>query len=71
MDKQQADCIYDVYGNEIYEGDAYYDIDGTIVADIWNRENYTETNNVITVLVEQLGTREILDRLGYVRKVHQ
>lgn len=71
MDKQQADCIFDVYGNEIYEGDAYYNIDGKIVSDIWNWENYTETNNVITVLVEQLGTREILYRLGYVRKVHQ
>lgn len=69
MDRQQADCMYDIYGNEIYEGDAYYDIDGTIVADIERGENYVEDNNVIAALVEKLGTREILARLGYIIEV--
>lgn len=71
MDRQQADCMYDVYDNEIYVGDRYYDIDGMIVADIDSGEDDIPDNAVLATLVEKWGTAKIMEALGFERKVLQ
>lgn len=71
MDKQQDNCIYDIYGNEIYTGDRYYDIGGMIVADTESGEDDIPDNAVLTTLVEKWGTAKIMEALGFERKVFQ
>lgn len=63
-DPQQARCMYDIFGIEIYPGENYYTGDEGIIADPGD-DNYDSRNAAISLLVEQLGTRYILEALGY------
>lgn len=67
-DKQQAPCMYDVFGNEIYEGDEYWVGDEGNMADLSEPDNHDPNNQIIATLVETLGTRHILRELGYQKK---
>lgn len=67
-DKQQAPCMYDVFGNEIYEGGKYWVGDEGNMADLTDREDRDPNNQIIAVLVETLGTRHILEELGYEKR---
>ena len=66
-DPQQARCAYDIFGVEIYPGAYYWQGDEGIMADP-GTENYDSENQIVALLVHQLGTRYILEALGYVRK---
>lgn len=66
-DPQQARCAYDIFGVEIYPGEDYWQGDEGIMADP-GTENYNPDNQIVTLLVQQLGTRHILEALGYGRK---
>lgn len=66
-DPQQARCIYDIFGTEIYPGEDYWQGDEGIMADP-GTENYDPDNQIVALLVQQLGTRHILEALGYGRK---
>lgn len=66
-DPQQADCIYDIFGVEIYSGEEYWNGDEGIIADPGS-DNYDPGNAIIGLLVQQLGTRYILEQLGYQRR---
>lgn len=66
-DPQQARCIYDIFGTEIYPGEDYWQGDEGIMADP-GTENYDPDNQIAALLVQQLGTRHILEALGYGRK---
>lgn len=68
MFNQNADFIHDVFGNEIYEGNDYWLGDEGIFADPEN-DNYDSGNAIMSLLVQQLGTRYILEQLGYERKI--
>ena len=61
-DPQQARCAYDIFAGEYYgQGDE------GIMADP-GTENHDPDNQIIALLVHQLGTRYILEALGYGRK---
>lgn len=60
--------IYDLFGVEIYAGEEYWSGDEGIFADPLD-DNWDSRNNIISLLVEQLGTRHILEALGYERRV--
>lgn len=60
--------IYDLFGVEIYAGEEYWSGDEGIFADPLD-DNWNSRNNIISLLVEQLGTRHILEALGYERRV--
>ena len=62
--------IYDLFGVEIYAGEEYWEGDEGIFADPLD-DNYDSRNNIISLLVEQLGTRNILEALGYVKKTYE
>ncbi len=59
---------YDLFGVEIYAGEEYWYGDEGIFADPLD-DNWDSRNNIISLLVEQLGTRHILEALGYARRV--
>ena len=63
-------CIYDLFGVEIYAGEEYWSGDEGIFADPLD-DNWDSRNNIISLLVEQLGTRHILEALGYVKKTYE
>lgn len=70
MDKQQARCGHDSMGNEMYEGDEYWEgVDGTFV-DVERADDSNPHNHLITMLLETLGTQFIMEQLGYVRRVY-
>ena len=60
--------IYDLFGVEIYAGEEYWSGDEGIFADPLD-DNWDSRNNIISLLVESLGTRHILEALGYERRV--
>jgi hypothetical protein len=59
---------YDVFGNELYEGSTIWRGDEGVMLDP-DTDNYDPNNPIMTLLVQQLGTRYILDQLGYVKQV--
>lgn len=65
-DRQMAECMYDIFGVEIYPGETYWTGDEGAIADP-GQENYDPGNAVIAMLVEQLGTRYILEAVGYAK----
>lgn len=70
MDKQQVRCGYDSMGNELYEGDAFWvGNEGTFV-DVECGDDANPHNHLISMLLDTLGTRYIMERLGYVRRVY-
>lgn len=69
-DKQQAPCIYDKFGTEIYDGGEYYLADDGAVAALGRSENFDPNNAVIEDLVREVGTNYILEALGYGRRTY-
>ena len=66
--QQQSPVGYDIFGDEIYKGDTVYCGDeGMICAP--GDDNYDSRNAAMTLLVQQLGTRYILEQLGYEKRV--
>lgn len=68
MDKQQVPCIFDIFGNEIYDGNEYFVGDEGIMACPSQSENYDPNNQIIAALVEALGTEYIMEELGYEKR---
>lgn len=66
----ESACIYDLFGVEIYAGEEYWSGDEGIFAAPLD-DNWDSRNNIISLLVEQLGTRHILEALGYVKKTYE
>lgn len=71
MDKQQAPCIFDIFGNEIYDGNEYWVGDEDIMACLSQSENHNPNNQIIAALVEALGTEYIMEALGYERRTYR
>lgn len=69
-DPQQEECGYDSLSVEIYPGETYWEGSEFVFADPGS-ENYDSRNGVIATLVENLGTRYILEALGYDKKIAQ
>lgn len=68
-DKQTVPCMYDVFGNEIYEGDTYFVTDsGNILAPL-PREDHDLNNGMLRSMVEELGTTYIAEMCGYEKRV--
>lgn len=68
QDKQQAPCMYDVYGVEIYDGEEYYVGNEGTVAPPPLKEDFNPDNEVIADIVKHVGTRRIMEGIGYIRK---
>ncbi len=68
-DPQQAEPhCYDIFGDEIYKGDTVYCGDEGMMCDP-GADNFDSSNLIMSLLVQQLGTRYILEQLGYEKKV--
>lgn len=68
MDVQQREPVcYDVFGDEIYRGDVYWYGDEGVMADP-GVDNWDSNNAIMTLLVQQLGTKHILEALGYEKR---
>lgn len=59
---------YDIFGGEVYKGDTVYCGDEGMFLDP-DTDNYDPNNPIMTLLVQQLGTRYILEQLGYEKRV--
>ena len=68
-DKQQAPCMYDVFGNEIYDGNEYFVSDEGNIAAASPGENWTVQNALIEHLVETYGTNSIAEMCGLDKRV--
>lgn len=68
-DKQQAPCMYDVFGNEIYDGNEYFVSDEGNIAAASPGENWTVHNALIEHLVETYGTNHIAEMCGLDKRV--
>ena len=68
-DKQQAPCMYDVFGNEIYEGGEYFASDEGNIAAVPSSENWNVHNALIEHLVETYGTNYIAEMCGLDKRV--
>lgn len=69
QDKQQAPCMYDAYGVEIYDGEEYF-VGNEGAVSLSLEENFNPRNDVISDIVQQVGTRRIMEALGYKRRVY-
>ena len=68
-DPQQSEPhCYDIFGDEVYKGDTVYCGDEGMMCDPGD-DNYDSGNAVMALLVQQLGTRYILEQLGYEKRV--
>lgn len=68
-DKQQAPCMYDVFGNEIYDGNEYFVSDEGNIAAASPGENWTVQNALIAHLVETYGANYIAEMCGLDKRV--
>ena len=68
-DRQQAPCMYDVFGNEIYEGGEYFVSDEGNIAAVPPSENWNAHNALIEHLVETYGTNYIAEMCGLDKRV--
>lgn len=66
--QRQTPVGYDIFGDELYHGDAYYFGDEGVMRDPGD-DNYDSRNAAMTLLVQQLGTRYILEQLGYEKRI--
>lgn len=62
--QRQTPVGYDIFGDELYHGDAYYFGDEGMMCDP-GADNFDSGNPIMSLLVQQLGTRYILEQLGY------
>lgn len=65
--QRQTPVGYDIFGDELYHGDAYYFGDEGMMRD--PDDNWDSNNAIMSLLVQQLGTRYILEQLGYEKRV--
>ena len=63
-----APYCYDIFGDEVYKGDTVYCGDEGMMCDPGD-DNYDSGNPIMSLLVQQLGTRYILEQLGYEKRV--
>lgn len=68
-DRQQAPCMYDVFGNEIYEGGEYFVSDEGNISAVPPSENWNVHNALIEHLVETYGTNRIAEMCGLDKQV--
>ena len=68
-DRQQAPCMYDVFGNEIYEGGEYFVSDEGNIAAVPPSENWNVHNSLIEHLVGTYGTNRIAEMCGLDKRV--
>lgn len=68
-DRQQAPCMYDVFGNEIYDGGEYFVSDEGNIAAVPLSENWNVHNALIEHLVETYGTNYIAEMCGLDKRV--
>ena len=66
--QRQTPVGYDILGDELYHGDAYYFGDEGMMCDP-GADNFDSGNPIMSLLVQQLGTRYILEQLGYEKRV--
>lgn len=66
--QRQTPVGYDIFGDELYHGDAYYFGDEGVMRDP-GADNFDSGNPIMSLLVQQLGTRYILEQLGYEKRV--
>ena len=59
---------YDIFGNEVYKKDTVYCGDEGMMRAPGD-DNYDSSNPIMTLLVQQLGTRYILEHVGYEKRV--
>lgn len=59
---------YDIFGDEVYKGDTVYCGDEGMMLDP-DTDNYDSSNPIMSLLVQQLGTRYILEQLGYEKRI--
>ena len=59
---------YDIFGGEVYKGDTVYCGDEGMMLDP-DTDNYDSSNPIMSLLVQQLGTRYILEQLGYEKRI--
>lgn len=66
--QRQTPVGYDIFGDELYHGDGYYFGDEGMMCDP-GADNFDSGNPIMSLLVQQLGTRYILEQLGYEKRV--
>ena len=66
--QQQSPVGYDIFGDEIYKGNVFWYGDEGMMCDP-GAENFDSSNPIMSLLVQQLGTRYILEQLGYEKRV--
>lgn len=59
---------YDIFGDECYKGNIVYCGDDGMMLDP-DTDNYDPNNPIMTHLVQKLGTRFILEKLGFERRM--
>lgn len=59
---------YDIFGGEVYKGDIVYCGGEGMMLDP-DTDNYDSSNPIMSLLVQQLGTRYILEQLGYEKRI--
>ena len=65
---QEPEVCRDVFGDKVYKGDTVYCGDEGMFLDP-NTDNYDSSNPIMSLLVQQLGTRYILEQLGYEKRM--
>ena len=68
-DRQQAPCMYDVFGNEIYEGDEYYVSNEGNIAAAPPSENYDVYSALLRHMVETFGVNYMAEMCGMEKRV--
>lgn len=66
--QQQSPVGYDIFGDEIYKGNVFWYGDEGMMCDP-GADNFDSGNQIMSLLVQQLGTRYILEQLGYEKRV--
>mgnify|MGYP004556461355 CR=1 FL=1 len=65
---QDPEVCRDAFGDEVYEGDTVWCGDEGMLPDP-GTDNYDSKNPVMDLIVQQLGTRYILEQLGYEKRI--
>ena len=66
--QRQTPVGYDIFGDEIYKGNVFWYGDEGMMCDP-GADNFDSGNPIMSLLVQQLGTRYILEQLGYEKRV--
>ena len=66
--QQQSPVGYDIFGDEIYKGHVFWYGDEGMMCDP-GADNFDSGNQIMSLLVQQLGTRYILEQLGNEKRV--